>query len=349
MKAATSLSLLGLATAATAQNTSAVAGLVGALTSAGLTQLVSIASTLNSTSAGQQLLQNITSGDPYLIFAPNNNAWQTAPSNVTGNTTVLTDFFSYHIVPGNFTGAATNYPNVTLGQTLYRDPSLTAVHLEGGKPQVVAWAVRGDNKTHVLNQRNDSTVLNQTTYGNLSIFIVDHILNVPETLEATIPTNNGSLTGFQTLLQSAQVDYFEPTTNQTSQVSFFDALNTRYSGFTLFSPNNSAIDAANSTLAGLNQTEVNNVLFNHVRISLYTLLCSNILITFSSISGSTAQPSTLPSSLAPRTSPPQLARASPSPSTRLANTSPQATPPHASSNLTCSSPTVSSTSSTLSS
>lgn len=274
MKAATSLSLLGLATAATAQNTSAVAGLVGALTSAGLTQLVSIASTLNSTSAGQQLLQNITSGDPYLIFAPNNNAWQTAPSNVTGNTTVLTDFFSYHIVPGNFTGAATNYPNVTLGQTLYRDPSLTAVHLEGGKPQVVAWAVRGDNKTHVLNQRNDSTVLNQTTYGNLSIFIVDHILNVPETLEATIPTNNGSLTGFQTLLQSAQVDYFEPTTNQTSQVSFFDALNTRYSGFTLFSPNNSAFDAANSTLAGLNQTEVNNVLFNHVCILLYALLCS---------------------------------------------------------------------------
>lgn len=183
---------------------------------------------------------------------------------MTGNQGVLTDVFSYHIVPGNFSDSSTYYPNVTLGQTLYDDSE--TVHLEGGKPQVVAWAIRADNKTHILNQRNDSTVVNVTTYGNLSIYVVDHVLDIPETFDLTIPTNNNSLTGFQSVLETATLSYYNATTNQTSDISFFAAFNTGYRGFTLFSPNNTAIDAANSTLTSLqsNATALNNVLFNHV-------------------------------------------------------------------------------------
>ena len=58
---------------------------------------------------------------------------------------------AYHVVQGNFSGTSTTYPNTTLGRTLLSDP--TYVQLEGNKSQVVAWAIRADQKVHVLNQR----------------------------------------------------------------------------------------------------------------------------------------------------------------------------------------------------
>lgn len=132
---------------------------------------------------------------------------------------------------------------------------------------MVAWSIRDDNKTHVLNQRNDSTVVNTTTYGNLTIYVIDHVLGVPETLDTTVPTNNNSFTAFESILKNATLSFYNTTTNQTTDVSFFAALNTGFRGFTLFSPNNSAITSANSSLASLenNRTALNSVLFNHVR------------------------------------------------------------------------------------
>lgn len=74
-----------------------------------------------------------------------------APSNVTSNLNLFTDVFGYHIVPGNFSGTVPTFPNDTVGRTLLTDPNF--VQLEGGKAQVVAWALRADGKIHVLNQR----------------------------------------------------------------------------------------------------------------------------------------------------------------------------------------------------
>ena len=66
---------LALATVlARAQNTTYLDGLVSALESAGLTELITVAATVNGTSAGQSLLNNLTSGNAYTIFAPNNDA-----------------------------------------------------------------------------------------------------------------------------------------------------------------------------------------------------------------------------------------------------------------------------------
>ncbi|KIP05779.1 hypothetical protein PHLGIDRAFT_73724, partial [Phlebiopsis gigantea 11061_1 CR5-6] len=155
---------------AVAQNATFLSGLLSALQSANLTQLLTVASTVNGTARGQSLFASISDGSPFAIFAPNNEAWSSAPKNVTEDANTLADIFSYHIVPGNFSNVATHYPNVTLGQTLYNDTQ--TVHLEGDKPQVLAWSIRSDNKTHVLNQLNDSTVVNVTTFGNLSIFII---------------------------------------------------------------------------------------------------------------------------------------------------------------------------------
>lgn len=61
-------------TLAVAQDASALASLVSALQNAGLTQLVQVASTLNGTEIGQQVLSNLTSGNPFVIFAPNDAA-----------------------------------------------------------------------------------------------------------------------------------------------------------------------------------------------------------------------------------------------------------------------------------
>ena len=75
------LALVALASVlARAQNTSYINGLVSALEGAGLTQLVSVAATVNGTSVGQSLLADLTSGNAYTIFAPSNDACKSNPS-----------------------------------------------------------------------------------------------------------------------------------------------------------------------------------------------------------------------------------------------------------------------------
>lgn len=214
---------------------------------------------------------------PYLEIDIITRVGSAAPSSVTGDQDTLADVFSYHIVPGNFSQSSTHYPNVTLGETLYDDAE--TVHLEGNKPQVVAWSIREDGKTHVLNQRNDSTVVNSTSFGNLTILVVDHVLAVPENFEDTIPTNADSLTAFEAVLRDATLSFYNATTDDTDDVSFFDAFNEGYRGFTLFSPNNDALGAANQTLESFsdNRTAINNILFNHVCLpydSILMRICS---------------------------------------------------------------------------
>lgn len=45
---------------------------------------------------------------------------------------------------------------------------------------------------------------NTTTVGNITINTVDHVLNFPESLAATIPADNASLTGIEDALRSIQ-------------------------------------------------------------------------------------------------------------------------------------------------
>ncbi|KAI0757692.1 FAS1 domain-containing protein [Daedaleopsis nitida] len=250
--------------AAFAQDANFLTGLLDALTSSGHTQLVGAAAKLNSSSAGQSVLSQLSSGTPFLVFAPTDQAFGSLPSNVSSNVDALTDVIAYHIVSGNFTGVTSNYPNVSLGHTLLSDPNM--VQLEGGQHQVVAWATRADGKVHVLNQLNDSTVTNTTTYQNITINTVDHVLNIPESFADTVPVINASLANIQTALQGASVPFFNSSTNQTTTESFFDILNTGLHGFTFFAPNNSAVLSAAPSLATLlsNQTAVLALFQNHL-------------------------------------------------------------------------------------
>ncbi|KAI9062255.1 FAS1 domain-containing protein [Trametes sanguinea] len=256
--------LLASAPLAFAQNAAVLSQLVQALTSSGHTRLVSLAQQLNSTASGQSVLKQLTSGQPFVLFAPTDSAFDSAPSNITSDVNLLADVVAYHVVQGNFSGTSTTYPNTTLGRTLLSDP--TYVQLEGNKSQVVAWAIRADQKVHVLNQRNDSTVLNTTTAGNITINTVDHVLVIPESLSETIPADNISLTGVETALRSVQLPTFNSTTNQTGSSSLFDILNSQLHGFTFFAPNTSAIQDASSALSGLqsNTTALQALFQNHI-------------------------------------------------------------------------------------
>ncbi|KAH9891319.1 FAS1 domain-containing protein [Cubamyces lactineus] len=253
--------LLAAAPAALAQD---LTGLLQALNSTGHSRLVGLATQLASTDVGKSVLSQLSSGSPFVLFAPTDSAFDSAPSNITSDPNLLADVVAYHIVQGNFTNSDTHYTNTTLGRTLLNDT--TYVQLEGHKSQVLAWSVRSDNKTHVLNQRNDSTVTNTTTAGNITIYTIDHVLNFPEPLSSTIPADNISLTGVETALRSVQVSTFNSTTNQTGTGSLFDVLNTELRGFTFFAPNTSAVQDATNALSGFqsNTTALQALFENHI-------------------------------------------------------------------------------------
>ena len=241
-----------------------------------------------------------------------------APANVTDNQTALVQTFAYHIVEGNFTGInATVYPNITLGQTLLDDPEV--VQLEANKSQAVAWALREDGFVHILNQINDTRITGgPVQFGNLTFFAIDHVLNIPQNLTSTVPLDNNSFSEWETYLNATSFSFFNSTTNQTSDITFLEAFDSGYHGFTLFTPNNSAVAAVNDTLQNLlqnNRTAINAVMYNHVSLTLPFASQSAQLV----CSLSTAPLSTRRSSRAPRTSRPRAASRSRFRSTALAS------------------------------
>jgi uncharacterized surface protein with fasciclin (FAS1) repeats len=100
--------------------------------------------------------------------------------------------------------------------------------------------------------RAKTKVVKQTSWNNLNINVVDHVLTAPRSLTDTLKANN--LTVIAAVLQQVP--------------GLFNALNTGARGFTLFAPNDAALKAAtgNATIAKLlaNQTILANVLANHV-------------------------------------------------------------------------------------
>ncbi|KAJ3481384.1 hypothetical protein NLI96_g7693 [Meripilus lineatus] len=250
------LALLGIIPTVLAQgpNVTFINGLLETLSNRNLSAFASVAQSLNGSGVGQYLLANISNGEPHILFVPTNEALANAPSNVTSDSALLTDVIGYHIVPGNFTGKIPSFPNVTVGRTLLTDPRF--VQLEGGnKAQVLVWSLR-----------NDTTVVDFTNVGNVTIYIIDHVLSFPESFALTVPTLNASLSSFETITTQVQVPVYNATSNSTSNTTLFEALNTEWHGFTLFAPTNSAIANVTSQLQGLasNTTALEAVLFNHL-------------------------------------------------------------------------------------
>ena len=115
--------------------------------------------------------------------------------------------------------------------------------------------------------RNDSIVTNTTTFGNITINSIDHVLNFPQPLSTTVVTDNGSLALISTVLHNVTFPLFDSSTNQTASTPLFNVLNSSLHGFTFFAPNNTAITQALSSLSSLesNQTAAQILFQNHVR------------------------------------------------------------------------------------
>ncbi|KAG1781207.1 FAS1 domain-containing protein [Suillus placidus] len=228
-------------------------GLVQALNTDGLTTLASASAALNSSSEGQLVAQSLSAGN-WTLFAPNNQAFSSAPINLTSDPTSVRNLLSYHVVHGNFTDQTSSYPKITLGRTLLNDSSL--VRLEGNESQVLAWS-KGGKGIFVLNNGTIVPVVNKTVYQNLQVLVIGSVLEIPQNLSDTLANSTYDITTLAGALSSINVS----TDNSTTLLNVLN--NAR--GITLFAPNNSAIATANC-IGGLlpNTTALIALFGNHV-------------------------------------------------------------------------------------
>jgi len=238
-----SLSLL-LAAVVSAQNVTFLAGLAQELSNLGLTSLVAAVTSINSSSAGQSLLAQL-GNSTQTVFAPNNQGFSGIHPNISSSPDLLANVLSYHVLPGSFDVTQT-FPNTTVGRTLLSHNS-SLVFLEGDRNQVLAWATE-NGTIRILNQNTEVSVVNTTTFQNLTIHVVDAVIDVPGEFTAALDANN--LTAFRAALTSA---------------NFLDTLNTVH-GVTIFAPTDAAFAAVqqNLTAAGANASLLDTILRNHV-------------------------------------------------------------------------------------
>ena len=126
---------------------------------------------------------------------------------------------------------------------------------------LASWPPRIPNPTRL--SRNDAIVNGTTTYGNVTIRTVDHVLGIPAPLAETVPFDNASLAGVQALLQTLSVPFFNTSTGASANASLFDVLDAGLRGFTLFAPESAVLAAAASSVP--NASALLTLVENHVR------------------------------------------------------------------------------------
>ncbi|KXN85902.1 hypothetical protein AN958_10744 [Leucoagaricus sp. SymC.cos] len=240
-----------------------VAELVNQLNTLGYTEAASVLTRVNGTTSGQQWLSELPNGN-YTAFLPNNTALQNLPGDVSGNDELLSHMSGQSSSTGSSSASATQslfecgiFPNDTIGRTLLNSSNL--VHLEGNKSQVLAWTRNDPNgNVTILNQAQNITVTNSTTYQNLFINTIDGVIAPPGNLTQALTATNA--TSFLGLAQQVNV-----TGPSGSNMTVLEALS-NYTGFTLFVPTNDAIQTAQGSLSGLqnNQTAIMALLGNLV-------------------------------------------------------------------------------------
>ncbi|EPQ61336.1 FAS1 domain-containing protein [Gloeophyllum trabeum ATCC 11539] len=241
----------------TAQNATYLSGLLAVLNTLNLGALVNATQQVNQSDTGSELLAALSENAQnrqLTLFAPTNEAFAGVASNISSSTSLLADTLAYHVVYGNFTNMTQSYPNTTVGRTMLNDMSL--VMLEGGKSQVVAWSRMSDGNITVLNQNTPVTVIQQSSYENLHINVVDAVIDIPGSLQAALASNN--LSSLNTVLSNVQ--------SSNGQGSLLSVLNDNTKGFTLFAPTDAALAAAQGQLSSLmnDQQSLMNLLGNHI-------------------------------------------------------------------------------------
>lgn len=205
-------------------NNTFIAGLANTLAANNLTSLLGAISGISNTTAGTALYSALSTGKPYTLFAPNNNAWTGVNPIFSNSVTWLEQAIAYHVLPGTIdTSAVLAAPNSTIYPTALSDPSL--VKLLPGQTQNIALQ-RVGGKVHVSNQNSPGVVVvNSTSYQSITIHIISAVIDLPPdvvslltvpgltdyTANTTILTsllNGASLTS--TVAASKSITFFAP-------------------------------------------------------------------------------------------------------------------------------------------
>ncbi|KAK7047471.1 hypothetical protein VNI00_006702 [Paramarasmius palmivorus] len=243
-----------------------LATIAQALNASGLTGFSGLLPTLNSSTTGQALFQELLGGGNFSLFIPNNDALAAVPQSVASDGETLAKIVSYHVLQGNFTsgGSLTSatLPNVTIGRTALNDSQF--VQLEGNKSQVLVWGKNSEGRVQFLNQPNTTTVQSESQVGGFGIYPINHVLTPPSAFSQAVTGNNVnfSVNALLGILNSTQ--FTLPNGQNQTFTEYLDSDAVR--GFTFFAPNDAAIQAAASTLQtlGSNATALQIVLGNHI-------------------------------------------------------------------------------------
>ncbi|WWC65061.1 uncharacterized protein I303_107675 [Kwoniella dejecticola CBS 10117] len=218
---------------------------LGALTGAGLTSLVGAAQGIANTTEGQALLGSLANGNK-TVFAPSNQALSNISQDILGNSALLTQILSYHILNNTYTAAGVaNAPNHTIARSLLRGGNYT---LPGNFSAPLVLTKNSTNATsfEIVQTAANISAGGNATAANLHVYVIDQVLSLPQSLTEALPAVApqlfglaGSIPGLADSLASAN-------------------------GITIFAPSDSAIGAIQSSLGQLNSTQVTAVLSNHI-------------------------------------------------------------------------------------
>ncbi|KAK1923101.1 hypothetical protein DB88DRAFT_473734 [Papiliotrema laurentii] len=216
---------------------------LGALTGAGLTSLVSVATSIANTTEGQALLGQLAGGNK-TVFAPNNEAFAAVPESVSSNTTLLTEILSYHILNNTYSGSGiATAPNHTIARTLLRGGEF---ELPGNRTAPLVLERESANATGFrIVQGNITNAQNPASAANLQVYVIDRVLDLPANL-STVAT--AAVPALASLIQQANL--LEPLESAV--------------GITVFAPSDSAIQGVAGAVGQLNQTQIQTILANHV-------------------------------------------------------------------------------------
>ncbi|GAA6039298.1 hypothetical protein NBRC10512_001164 [Rhodotorula toruloides] len=283
MKFSTAAIIAALFALASAQNstgsggnsTQYAAGLLQALQAANLTTLASLAQANAATLL--PLLQN--GPQPHRIRALKRNkstsaalrrdevvdrqlrsrihAFAALPQNVTSNQALVANTLLYHVYSGDLmsNGSGHQILRSALNDSMY-------VQLPGNQSQVGVFMTNGNSSSNGNNSSmsmmpqqvtwigatQNVTSTMATQYQNLNVYVVPQVLSIPMNLTAT-----AQAAGLTNLVGALQ-QYAPQAVPALASAR----------GITVFAPVDSAFQAAMSMIGQLNQTQIADVLLNHV-------------------------------------------------------------------------------------
>jgi uncharacterized surface protein with fasciclin (FAS1) repeats len=192
-------------------------------------------------SVNASLINALQQGN-HTVFAPSNDALASADLASIGN---ITNIFEYHIAAGLVNATSLNTTDTVIRTTL----GAPTVVLPANQTQVLILDKLSNGTIHIQNGNTTATVVQNATYQNLDIWVIDSLLKIPGNIGSVFAATP-DLSSLSTAIEGS----FPNIIPVAAAVR----------GLTFFAPVNSAIVNAAAALTTANTTVLGNVLQNHV-------------------------------------------------------------------------------------